>query len=162
LRGKIEGDIVAHRNRREKASIMRKIEDVIIDIGKLVREAHAIGVNEGAEAFQSKIRSIFEAAPFWNNTSDDILPNGVTGGNYMTPPEQPEGRATPGTVKPTVLRIIEESSGGMTAAEIVQKTGFKPNSVRGTLHSLNKDEAIISVAGRWMAAQRILADGYEN
>jgi len=50
-----------------------------------------------------------------------------------------EGRAPSGTVKPGIKALIENASNGITAPEIIEKTGFKENSVRGTLSALKAE-----------------------
>lgn len=73
--------------------------------------------------------------------------------------ESPQGdeteRAAPGTVKPVILSTIANSR-GMTTKEIVETTGFKHNSVRGTLWTLQRDGAIQKDdRGRWVAVTDI-------
>lgn len=66
------------------------------------------------------------------------------------------GRAAPGTVKPTILSIIANSQNGMLTREVVSATGFKPNSVRGTLWTLHNEGSIEKAdSGRWVAAPSV-------
>jgi hypothetical protein len=67
-------------------------------------------------------------------------------------PSGGERRAAPGTVKPTILKLIEEASfldDGISAAEIIRKTGFKENSVRGTISTLRIEKVIEQRGDRW-------------
>ena len=60
-------------------------------------------------------------------------------------------RVAPGTVKPTIMRLIEESSGlGISTNEIINKTGFKENSVRATLTTLGNDGFAERRGDRWI------------
>lgn len=48
-------------------------------------------------------------------------------------------RAQPGTVKPAIEALIEKATNGISTSEIIEKTGFKENSIRGTLSALKAD-----------------------
>jgi IclR helix-turn-helix domain len=48
------------------------------------------------------------------------------------------GRASPGTVKPAIMALIKKAPKGIRTAEIIERTGFKENSVRGTLSTLRR------------------------
>jgi hypothetical protein len=50
-------------------------------------------------------------------------------------------KAPPGTVRPAILRMIEQSP-GVSTDRILVATGFKENSVRGTLSTLAKEGKI--------------------
>jgi hypothetical protein len=63
-------------------------------------------------------------------------------------------RAPAGTVKPQIKVMIENASDGITASEIIEKTGFKENSVRGTLSAL-KTEGFAKRRGEfWFLSER--------
>jgi predicted Rossmann fold nucleotide-binding protein DprA/Smf involved in DNA uptake len=63
-------------------------------------------------------------------------------------------RAVSGSVKPTIERMIAESGRkGVTAEEILKATGFKPNSVRGTLWTLGSNGFAVKRNGRWVSAE---------
>jgi hypothetical protein len=49
------------------------------------------------------------------------------------------GRAPSGTVKPAIKELIEKAPNGILASDIIEKTGFKENSVRGTLSALKAE-----------------------
>ncbi|MBS3648552.1 hypothetical protein KEU06_07910 [Pseudaminobacter sp. 19-2017] len=59
-------------------------------------------------------------------------------------------RAAPGTVKPAVLKLIQDNPRGLTRRQIIEMTGFKHNSVRGTLWQLNtQEDAVVNYDGKW-------------
>ncbi|MGC1863157.1 MAG: hypothetical protein WA733_19080 [Methylocystis sp.] len=61
----------------------------------------------------------------------------------------PITRATPGTVKPTIERLIEEAWGGISTNDLIVKTGFKENSVRATLTTLGRDGFAEKRGDKW-------------
>jgi hypothetical protein len=50
-------------------------------------------------------------------------------------------KAPPGTVRPAILKMIEQSP-SVSTEQILAATGFKENSVRGTLSTLHKEGKI--------------------
>jgi hypothetical protein len=59
-------------------------------------------------------------------------------------------KAPPGTVRPAIFKMIEESS-GVSTDQILTATCFKENSVRGTLSTLHKEGKIARNAqGYWI------------
>jgi len=60
-----------------------------------------------------------------------------------------DAKARPGTVRPVILAMIERCDGLLTE-QILKETGFKENSVRGTLSTLQKQGEIERAAGRWI------------
>jgi predicted Rossmann fold nucleotide-binding protein DprA/Smf involved in DNA uptake len=59
-------------------------------------------------------------------------------------------KAPPGTVRPAILKMIEQSP-GVSTDQILAATGFKENSVRGTLSTLHKEGKIARNAqGYWI------------
>jgi hypothetical protein len=59
-------------------------------------------------------------------------------------------KAPPGTVRPAILKMIEGSS-GVSTEQILDATGFKENSVRGTLSTLAKEGRIERHLKTWIA-----------
>lgn len=55
---------------------------------------------------------------------------------------QPDMRVSPGTVKPAILKLVQETPGGLSQEMIESLTGFKHNSVRGTLWNLANEGMI--------------------
>ena len=64
---------------------------------------------------------------------------------------QAEGKLPPGTVKPTILKLVMDTPGGLPTEEIIAKTGFKENSVRGTLSGLLKLGQVFRSGKNWVA-----------
>jgi|ERR1700677_3369409 hypothetical protein len=63
-------------------------------------------------------------------------------------------KAPPGTVRPAIIKMIEGSS-GVSTEQILAATGFKENSVRGTLSTLHKEQKIARNAdGHWVAWEK--------
>lgn len=61
-------------------------------------------------------------------------------------------RAVSGSVRPTIAKlIIDSGKAGMSQDEIAEQTGFKHNSIRGTLWSLGNDKLAVKRDGRWFA-----------
>lgn len=124
--------------------IQKMISDAADALRPLIEEAFAAGKDEGrreaADEFKAKIGAILgeESAPSKPSTPS------VTGA-----PDE-EARAPSGTVKPAVLRLIRESQGGITTTEITRLTGFKHNSIRGTLWGLQKEGKITKRGNRWV------------
>lgn len=57
------------------------------------------------------------------------------------------GRAIPGTVKPTIIRLLSQHPNGLTTKQIADMTGIKPNSVRGTLWNLQQENEVSKSEG---------------
>lgn len=123
-------------------------------------------ISEAAESQQAAIREAFEAGrAIGQQAADDLreklaelLSVNQTGRTAHPDPvepapktkaETPKKRAPTGSVKPAIVKVIAESPKGVTADEIVGLTGFKPNSVRGTLWTLNNEGTIVKRQGRW-------------
>jgi hypothetical protein len=67
-------------------------------------------------------------------------------------------KAPPGTVRPAILKMIETSP-GVSTEQILTATGFKENSVRGTLSTLHKERKIARNAeGQWIVWIKTAAD----
>jgi hypothetical protein len=62
------------------------------------------------------------------------------------------GRAPSGTVKPTIKTLIENAQTGILTSEIIEKTGFKENSVRGTLSALKAENFAYRKGDLWFKA----------
>ena len=59
-------------------------------------------------------------------------------------------RATQGSVKPTIAKMIaEHETDGLTPGEITHQTGFKANTVRGTIWTLGQEGSIVKRGSRW-------------
>jgi hypothetical protein len=58
-------------------------------------------------------------------------------------------RAASGSVKPRIAKLIQDAKDGLTTQDIGRITGFKHNSIRGTLWGLGKDGVAENRGGRW-------------
>jgi len=131
---------------------MREIETILSDataaLRSLLEEAFKVGKAEGrreaAEEFKSKIAAVLGGEP---------APSLASAPPVATPATE-EGRATPGTVKPTIMRLIAEAPNGLTTQELTERTGFKHNSIRGTLWTLKHEGAVLREDNRWVAASK--------
>lgn len=110
------------------------------DITRLLREAYEIG----REDMRKELLSLLHPSPR----------QAVTDMRLTVAP----AKAPPGTVRPAILNMIEQSS-GVSTEQIMTATGFKENSVRGTLSTLHKERKIARNAdGQWIAPIKTAAD----
>jgi hypothetical protein len=65
-----------------------------------------------------------------------------------------EGRAPSGTVKPAIKELIEKAPNGIRASDIIERTGFKDNSVRGTLAALRAEGFAERHGELWVLSQK--------
>jgi predicted HTH transcriptional regulator len=106
---------------------------------RLIREAYEIGRQDMRRELM-ELLSPNDGAPtrlhYDSDASDAAAPK--------------KTKAPPGTVRPAIVKMIEESS-GVSTDEILTATGFKENSVRGTLSTLKKEGKITHNAqGYWI------------
>ena len=126
---------------------MREFNDIISAsieaIRPLLREAYesgrAVGQAEASGALREKINNLL--------LSDIGKPDDPPEPSRLAP--HYGKRAAQGSVKPRIVRILEDSSVGLEMGHICQLTGFKPNSVKGTLWSLSKEGVAVKRNGRW-------------
>lgn len=139
---------------------MTIIDDILADVTKALRpalEAALVHVKEDAKReaaaeFKSKLAAMLDDTP----QAVIAQKSGVAPKDdrvVYSPPHRKtrKGRASPGTVKPQILSVIRNSPDGVGTKEIAEKTGFKYNSVRGTLWLLKKELAIENRDERWFA-----------
>jgi len=114
----------------------------------LLREAfeagRAMGREEAAADLRAKISGLL-------GSDIAVVTATVTPATVSAaPPVGSDKRATSGSVKPTITRIIAEAAeAGLTTEDVVSTTGFKPNSVRGTLWALGNEGIAVKRNGRW-------------
>jgi hypothetical protein len=109
------------------------------DIRKLLEEAFEAGRNDMRRELLAVLSHTGQPAHFELAGSDADLQ---------------VGRAPSGTVKPTIKAYIENAKDGILTSEIIEKTGFKVNSVRGTLSTL-KAEGFADRRGElWFLSER--------
>jgi len=124
----------------------REIGDILADMVALVEEAF----QAGEEAGQSKVwleinRLASKAAPTAEMTRGQKPP--APRGLQVSDGQ----RAAAGTVKPRVLKLLHDHPEGLTTQEITALAGINPNSVRGTLWWLKKEDKVVQQEGRWFA-----------
>ena len=141
---------------------MRSYKD-IQNVGRIamddaIFQAYNAGLSEGrreAEELRAKMAAIL-GTPMMS--PGEIAT--VSVGDMAIASDQLEAsvvpRVTPGTVKPGILKIIHETPSGITTKDIIARTGFKPNSVRGTLSTLATENAIAKQGDLWFSAERII------
>jgi hypothetical protein len=112
------------------------------DIRKLLIEAYEAGRAREREDIKRELTTFL-------SRGDTAQITGTVG-----PASDTEGRAPIGTVKPGIKALIENASYGITASEIIEKTGFKENSVRGTLSALRADGIAERRGDLWFLSQR--------
>lgn len=141
--------------------------DELLDEGRstlerLLNEAFLAGVElgkkEASTHFQQRLATLFEsdttvisqtnpAITMLRPESDipkPVIPNSIS--------VQP--RSNPGTVKPELIRLIEESGDhGLSYKAMENVTGFKPSSIRGTLSMLYADKTITKINDLWVSAK---------
>ena len=124
---------------------------------ELISEAYQAGYSAGllqgerdaAAKLQSKLMELFEGGVGSPSTKENSL---------LTFPEDSdakpgsEERVAPGTVKPAILSLLRGSQRGLSVRQIEDATGFKHNSVRGTIWTLQKEGQVFrGEGGRWHA-----------
>jgi hypothetical protein len=113
------------------------------DIRKLLQEAFEAGRASARDEIQRDILSYLSTPTLLGSIAtahpfDEIAPVGPT-------PELDKAvqnvlaRAASGTVKPTIKALIEDAKDGILTSDIIAKTKFKENSVRGTLSTLKTE-----------------------
>lgn len=116
------------------------------------KSGYEAGYRDAMSRVLAKIQEVASADSA--GASETVAPDASDSG-------EAEGRATPGTVKPAIEKLVLESS-GLTMQEIVERTGFKYNSVRGTLYTL-KSEGIVDKWGeQWFPAKKEGPDVIES
>lgn len=131
---------------------MRPISEIIKDGGSkveaLLREAFDAGVVAGREDVRRQLEGFFSA------TSPLGEPEIVPAGRTIAPIV---ARAAPGTVKPTILQRIKDAKAiGLTTEELIEQTGFKANSVRGTVSTLQAEGMIQRMGNRWIQTESFI------
>jgi hypothetical protein len=149
--------------------MVRRITDILADATKgldvLFNEAfqagRACGRQEASKELQTKLAAVFELRDL-TGASVPVIPTEPTTAVPKEPIKiekdvpPPPRRAPLGSVKPAILRALEEHP-GLTTAQIEEITGQKPNSVRGTLWTLSARDKVIERRsdGRWyLVAQK--------
>jgi hypothetical protein len=124
------------------------------DIASLIREAYEIG----REDMRRELVALLSPS-----RAEGVESTTITFYNADAAVARSPAKAPPGTVRPAIVKMIEGSS-GVSTEQILAATGFKENSVRGTLSTLHKEGKIARNAqGYWIkrleaSAEQALAE----
>lgn len=101
---------------------------------RAITDAYNAGFQAGYEKSTLEMRN--RIAGVLSEPAQGIVPPPSSGGRLAGIP-LPERRAPRGSVRPTVVKALEEyGEPGLTALEIAIRTGANENSVRGMLNAL--------------------------
>lgn len=148
---------------RELAAI---ISDAATSLRPLLQEAfeagrrvgHDEGRRDASEELRSRLSGIFEETS--GQGKPEIHPaEAVRSPSAVVSDVE---RAPVGTVKPMVLKMLRENPSGLSVAELTARTGFKKNSVRGTLWGIKQDGDAERRGERWFAIAKERAAGLES
>jgi hypothetical protein len=110
------------------------------DIASLIREAYELGREDMRRELMALLSR--ESGDAVALVGEVHVPN-IANARVST-------KAPPGTVRPAIVKMIEGSP-GVSTEQILTATGFKENSVRGTLSTLHKEGKIARNAqGYWI------------
>ena len=135
---------------------VRSLENIISDSMSahrhLLQEAFDAGRNIGREEAAAYLRAQIDGVLSSNHGALEDATKSVT---KPTVAADPDKRAVAGSVRPTILRmIISSANTGLTQDEIAKETGFKFNSVRGTLWALGRDGVAVKRDNRWFPVEQ--------
>ncbi len=149
---------------------MRDIENIIEDgvaaLERLLREAFDAGIAHGHQWAKDELRARVDSV--FNETPPQPETHVLTakGGLFSVSGVRAEAtitRAAPGTVKPTIIRLIQEANPhGISTDDLIENTGFKPNSVRGTVSTLQAEGIISKIENKWHITGNLLLQGAET
>jgi hypothetical protein len=114
-------------------------------VARLVREAYEMGRQDMRRELMALLSP---------SRTDEVS----TRLHYDTNASEPRTKAPPGTVKPAILALIQQSP-GVTTEHVISTTGFKENSVRGTLSTLAKEDRITRSRNKWFVKTIKAPDG---
>lgn len=156
---------------------MRDISEIIKDGGaaleRLLREAFDAGVEHGREGLRAQLARLLNTTPpqpsFLGSATNEYdreppgNPINVTPETVARAAQHVMKRALPGTVKPTILKMIDDDHlFGISTEQLIERTGFKPNSVRGTVSTLQAEGLIEKFGTQWHSVKKAPdADGAE-
>ncbi len=150
---------------------MRDLDDIIngsLDaLAPLLTEAFESGRNAGRREAEDDLRA--KLAGLFTAPQVLIPPTEPAATRSPAQPFEiehdiplPPRRASPGSVRPVITKLIEATVFGLTVDEITAQTGIKPNSVRGTLWTLGNEGMAEKVNGKWFAKKTEAADVEPN
>jgi len=116
------------------------------DVRKLLEEAFEAGRAEGKREIAALLSNVLRPQEF--------VPIGTPLPLLHAAIANSECRAPSGTVKPAIKELIEKAPNGIRASDIIERTGFKDNSVRGTLATLRSEGFAERHGELWVLSQR--------
>jgi hypothetical protein len=128
------------------------VRDITPAISRMIEEAYQQGYSQGfAAGKQEAGQELLQFVASMNTANIPVLYDVTMEGTAALSNES--DKQPPGTVKPAVLKAIQDSSTGLSIRQIEQKTGFKYNSIRGTVWLLQKEGLVVKGEGNlWVAA----------
>ncbi len=140
---------------------MRDIDQIAADgsgtLSQWLKEAFEAGRTQGKREAASDIRAKLDGMLDASAAETSAHPSHIKVESVLPSSAASDGsevRVAPGTVKPTIERLIMESEHGLTTNDVVRLTQFKPNSVRGTLWALGAEGFAVKREGRWFPAHK--------
>jgi hypothetical protein len=128
----------------------RLLVDLLAGVEEAAKKFYTAGLNEGRKLATA------EMAVKLSNVIGGVIP--------PSPPDakmQPAGlssqedrrkRAPQGTIKPALLKALTDYQAGLSSSDLVALTGFKENTVRGTLRQLLIEGAVEKRGQFWAVA----------
>jgi len=136
------------------AELDHLLENAMAEVAKAMHAAFNAGKESGlqeartelAEKLSSMIGSIASHKP------ERSL---ISSAGERPPTDRPsQKRAPQGSIKPALLRALEPYPLGLPASDIVASTGFKENTVRGTLRQLLAEGKVLKRNNFWLIAKK--------
>jgi hypothetical protein len=127
------------------------VDKIVSDIMSAIRPALTTAVRDSIErgkeeAYASFPAIVKEATRLLSGLHEESKSDIPIGSVWQQPATE---RAALGTVKPKVLALVSRDIGASITE--IEAIGIKPNSIRGTLYSLQKDGVIRREGDRWYA-----------
>src|SRR5208337_332374 len=126
------------------------VEAIRPKLAAALRAAFERGQHVSDSRYADKIAQASRLLNELSNNHPDIVdadgPDIPIGSAWTRPTAE---RAALGTVKPRILELVSRDIGASISE--IEAIGLKPNSIRGTLYSLQKDDKILRSGDRWYA-----------
>lgn len=105
------------------------------EVSRLIKAAYEMGREDMRSELMALLSPSRESGNF--ERSDQVIVEGTV------------AKARPGTVRPAILDLINHAN-GLQTEQIIRTTGFKQNSVRGTISTLAKEGKIERRENGWV------------
>ncbi|CAO4139439.1 hypothetical protein [Methylorubrum aminovorans] len=131
-----------------------------VDLDAAFERGREVGRQEAVTAFKARLASLTDMSDLTAGAAIDARADVSKAGEDTGGADTGSAdRAPPNSIKPALARLIREQP-GLTTMDIRRITGFKPNTIRGTLYALGKEGEIKHSEGRWYSeAQKDEAAG---